>query len=370
MLAITLLRAKFVRKGLYRSAGFVYWIALTSEALPPRPRVTSPRPAREIRPSGISLAKLTNMTRRSSTIDELYTRTAEDASRAVIASYSTSFGLAVRLLGARNRHHIRNIYALVRIADEIVDGLALEAGLDEAEQREMLDRFASATHAALRNGISDNLVIHAFARTARAAGIDAELIDPFFASMRADLGSADAGSGRRTEAETASPVRGFDAKEHAEYVFGSAEVVGLMCLKVFLIDLDRTPAEVARLEYGARQLGAAFQNVNFLRDLADDDRRLGRSYLTSGHRLTEAEKAEWVNTIRQQLDAAQDAITGLPKDARTAVRCACALFTALTERIASTPVAELYRQRVRVPSAVKARLTAHAVMTSAREGRK
>ena len=77
-----------------------------------------------------------------------------------------------------------------------------------------------------------------------------------------------------------------------------------------------------------------------------------------------------MNTIRQQLDAAQDAITGLPKDARTAVRCACALFTALTERIASTPVAELYRQRVRVPSAVKARLTAHAVMTAAREGRK
>ena len=188
--------------------------------------------------------------------------------------------------------------------------------------------------------------------------------------MRADLDPADTGSGLATDAGMTTPVRGFDSQAHDEYVYGSAEVVGLMCLKVFLIDLDRTPAEVARLEYGARQLGAAFQNVNFLRDLADDDQRLGRSYLTSGHRLTEAEKAEWVNTIRQQLDAAQDAITGLPKDARTAVRCACALFTALTERIASTPVAELYRQRVRVPSAVKARLTAHAVMTSAREGRK
>lgn len=311
------------------------------------------------------------MTSRSrTTTDELYTRTAEDATRAVIASYSTSFGLAVRLLGVRNRHHIRNIYALVRIADEIVDGLAAEAGLADGEQREMLGRFAAATHAALSSGISDNLVIHAFARTARAAGIDAELIDPFFASMRADLGSAGTGSGLEAEEGTTSPVRGFDANEHAEYVFGSAEVVGLMCLKVFLIDLDRTPAEVARLEYGARQLGAAFQNVNFLRDLADDAQRLGRSYLTPGHRLTEAEKAEWVNTIRQQLAAAQDAITGLPKDARTAVRCACALFTALTDRIAATPVAELYRQRVRVPNAVKARLTAHALMTAAREGRK
>ena len=329
------------------------------------------RPTAEIRSSGLSLAKLTNMTSRSrTTTDDLYTRTAEDATRAVIASYSTSFGLAVRLLGARNRHHIRNIYALVRIADEIVDGLAAEAGLAEPEQQEMLGGFVAATHAALSSGISDNLVIHAFARTARAADIGAELIDPFFASMRADLDRADTASDLGTEEGQTSPVRGFDAKEHAEYVFGSAEVVGLMCLKVFLIDLDRTPAEVARLEYGARQLGAAFQNVNFLRDLADDDQRLGRSYLTPGHRLTEAEKAEWVNTIRQQLAAAQDAITGLPKDARTAVRCACALFTALTDRIATTPVAELYRQRVRVPNAVKARLTAHALMTAAREGRK
>ncbi|WP_172170533.1 squalene/phytoene synthase family protein [Brevibacterium sp. CT2-23B] len=311
------------------------------------------------------------MTPRSSTpTDELYTRTAEDAARAVIASYSTSFGLAVRLLGVRNRHHIRNIYALVRIADEIVDGLAAEAGLAETEQREMLGSFASATRAALHTGISDNLVVHAFARTARAAGIDDELIDPFFASMDADLDPADPGgpSGLEVEGGT-SPVRGFDSHAHDEYVYGSAEVVGLMCLKVFLIDLDRTPAEVARLEHGARQLGAAFQNVNFLRDLADDDQRLGRSYLTPGHRLTEGEKAEWVDTIRQQLAAAQDAITELPKDARTAVRCACALFTALTDRIAATPVADLYRQRVRVPNAVKARLTAHALMTAAREGR-
>lgn len=312
------------------------------------------------------------MTLRSSTpTDELYTRTAEDAARAVIASYSTSFGLAVRLLGVRNRHHIRNIYALVRIADEIVDGLASEAGLAAAEQREMLGGFASATRAALHTGISDNLVIHAFARTAWAAGIGAELIDPFFASMDADLDPVDPGgpSGPEVEGGT-SPVRGFDSQAHDEYVYGSAEVVGLMCLKVFLIDLDRTPAEVARLEHGARQLGAAFQNVNFLRDLADDDQRLGRSYLTPGHRLTDAEKAEWVNTIRQQLAAAQHAITELSKDARTAVRCACAFFSALTDRIAATPVAELYRQRVRVPNAVKARLTAHALMTAAREGRK
>ncbi len=312
-------------------------------------------------------------------VSELYRRTAERAAEAVITSYSTSFGLATKLLGCSHRQHIRNIYALVRIADEIVDGLAAEAGLAEVEQREMFEQFAAATHAALRSGISDNLIIHAFARTARSAGICAELIDPFFASMRTDLEPAVSGPGAEPDAgsrpdrgggeDGRRDVRGFDAQAHADYVYGSAEVVGLMCLKVFLIDCDRTPAEVERLEHGARQLGAAFQNVNFLRDLADDHQRLGRSYLTSRDRLTEAEKAAWVATIRQQLAASHDAIAGLPKDARTAVRCAGALFTALNDRIAATPVEDLYRHRVRVPNAVKARLAAQALMTTAREGR-
>lgn len=299
--------------------------------------------------------------------DELYSRTAERAARTVIASYSTSFGLAVRLLGARNRHHIRNIYALVRIADEIVDGLAAEAGLGEVEAQEMFEHFTSATHTALGSGISDNLIIHAFARTARAAGITAELIDPFFASMRSDLESPT--GDRRSAVGSAQQPRGFDEKSHEDYVFGSAEVVGLMCLKVFLIDRRRTPTQIELLESGARQLGAAFQNINFLRDLADDSQRLGRSYLTGGERLTEAGKADWVATIRRQLAGSQDAIAGLPRDARTAVRCAGALFAALNDRIAATPVDSLYQHRVRVPNAVKARLMTQALMTTAREER-
>ncbi|WP_240372637.1 phytoene/squalene synthase family protein [Brevibacterium zhoupengii] len=292
--------------------------------------------------------------------NEVFSHTAQQAAQAVIANYSTSFGLATRLLGTTHRHHIRNIYALVRIADEIVDGLAADAGLDASQQRELLENFAAATRSALRFGISDNLVIHAFAQTARTTGITFDLIEPFFVSMRADLGAP---------TESLAPVRGLPADEHRDYVYGSAEVVGLMCLKVFLSDQVRTPTEVEELEFGARQLGAAFQNINFLRDLADDSVRLHRSYLTTESRLSESEKTAWVIIIRQQLAHAQATFSLLPKDARTAVRSAAALFTALNDRIAATPVDRLYQERVRIPNAVKARLASRAILSSAREGR-
>lgn len=291
---------------------------------------------------------------------EVFSRTAQQAANAVISNYSTSFALATRLLGSNHRHHIRNIYALVRIADEIVDGLASDAGLETKEQYELLDGFANATRSALRFGISDNLIIHAFAQTARTTGIAGDLIEPFFASMRADVS---------TLSEPPSSVRSFSPDEHRDYVYGSAEVVGLMCLKVFLCAQNRTPAETEQLEFGARQLGAAFQNVNFLRDLADDSLRLRRSYLTADSRLTDADKTVWVIRIRRQLAHAQATFSLLPKDARTAVRSAAALFSALNERIAVTPVERLYQERVRIPNVVKARLASKAIVVTARERR-
>lgn len=291
---------------------------------------------------------------------DVFSRTAQQAARAVISNYSTSFGLATRLLGPAHRHHIRNVYALVRIADEIVDGLAADAGLDAGQQNEMLENFIQATRTALQFGLSDNLIIHAFAHTARATGITGDLIEPFFASMRTDLDTPD---------QTRASVRGFDEDDHRTYVYGSAEVVGLMCLKVFLCDQSRTPAQIEKLEHGARQLGAAFQNINFLRDLADDSQRLGRSYLSADSRLTEADKNRWVDTIRQQLARADDTIALLPKDARAAVRSAASLFTALNDKVADTPVERLYRQRVRIPNTSKAQLTAKALLVTAREAR-
>lgn len=285
-----------------------------------------------------------------------FTRTAEIAAGDVIGTYSTSFGLATRLLGARHRQHVRNIYAMVRVADEIVDGVAAEAGLSVAEQAEALERYVADTHRAMRVGYSSDLVIHAFARTARESGIDESLTQPFFDSMRADLGEVES-------TPRPAPLT-YDAEAHARYVHGSAEVVGLMCLRVFLRGRSLTKDERDRLEFGARQLGAAFQNINFLRDLADDTDRLGRSYLSAGDRLSDADRDDWVRTVRAQLDDARTVIPLLPKDARAAVRSALALFAALTDRVDRTPAEDLYTTRVRVPDPVKAGLAARALITT------
>lgn len=283
-----------------------------------------------------------------------FSRTAEIATSDVIRTYSTSFGLATRLLGRRHRQHVRNIYAMVRIADEIVDGVAAEAGLDAGAQATALDSYIAETHRAMRTGYSSDLILHAFARTARACGIGEELTRPFFDSMRADI-AGDSG------------FTAYDADAHAAYVYGSAEVVGLMCLRVFLRDATRTPAELDILERGSRRLGAAFQNVNFLRDLADDTDRLQRGYLGGSARLTDADRDAWVDTVHRQLADARAAIPLLPKDARAAVRSALALFAALTRKVARTPSAELYRRRVRVPDPIKALLAARAVVVTSLE---
>ncbi|MDQ2623829.1 MAG: squalene/phytoene synthase family protein [Actinomycetota bacterium] len=282
---------------------------------------------------------------------------ANAAANEVISVYSTSFGLATRLLGRRHRQHVRNIYAMVRVADEIVDGVAAQAGLDAGEQGRQLDAYEAATHAAMRAGYSSDLVLHAFARTATAAGIAEELTAPFFASMRTDL-DAQGGEG--------GPLC-FDAAAHEAYVYGSAEVVGLMCLAVFVREDHVTGERRETLSRGARSLGAAFQNINFLRDLADDTTRLGRSYLAANGRLTPADHARWITSIRAQLAAADDAIPLLPRDARTAVRSAHALFSALTDRLERTAVDDLYRTRVRVPQPRKLALTAGAALRTAAE---
>jgi len=283
-----------------------------------------------------------------------FNRTAEIATTDVIRTYSTSFGLATRLLGDRHRQHVRNIYAMVRIADEIVDGVAAEAGLDSSAQSAALDSYIAATHRSMRSGYSSDLILHAFARTARECGIDESLTQPFFDSMRADI-HGDSG------------FAAYDAEAHAAYVYGSAEVVGLMCLQVFLRGSERSEEDLVTLRRGARQLGAAFQNVNFLRDLADDTDRLHRGYLGTSGRLTDSDRDAWVDTVMRQLADARAAIPLLPKDSRAAVRSAHALFSSLTRRVAKTPADELYRRRVRVPDPVKAALAARAFVVTAME---
>lgn len=275
---------------------------------------------------------------------EHFTQTADRAASEVIDSYSTSFGRATRMLGPRHRQHIRAIYALVRVADEIVDGVAAQAGLTPEQQHEALDRFEEETRRALALGYSADVVVHAFARTARVSGIGEDLTGPFFASMRMDLDAA------------GSPRALFSQAEHDAYVFGSAEVVGLMCLRVFVRGETLGEEETATLERGARRLGEAFQDINFLRDLQDDT-ELGRSYLGG---IDDAAKAAWVRRCRAALDDASAAMRLLPRDARAAVRCAHDLFGELVNRIDATPAAELYHRRVRVPDSRKLMIAARA----------
>jgi phytoene synthase len=267
-----------------------------------------------------------------------FTETARRSAAPVIRSYSTSFGLATRMFPRRCRDDIATIYALVRIADEIVDGTAAEAGLDAAAQRRVLDELEAETERAVANGFCANLVVHAFADVARRARMEAELTRDFFASMRRDLDRVD-----------------FDVDEYHRYVHGSAEVVGLMCLRVFLINRPVTRADAALLEQGASRLGAAFQKVNFLRDLGHDRAELSRSYLPElrAHGLTEASKAAVVADIRSDLDAAHEAMLVLPGDCRRPVLLATAFFGELLRRIERTPAEQLATRRVSVPNPVK-----------------
>lgn len=269
----------------------------------------------------------------------LYDRTATDASATVISHYSTSFGLACRLLGPRPRPHVRNIYALARVADEVVDGPASQAGLSPATLRTVLDDLEAECLVAIERGFSVNLVVHAFARTARECGVGADLVEPFFASMRTDLATSS-----------------HDAASHDAYVYGSAEVIGLMCLQVFVNAGARHPVTPsAELVDGARRLGAAFQDVNFLRDAAHDRQVLGRDYVGASG----TERSAVLDRIDADLRAAASVIPELPADCRRAVTAAHDLFADLAMRLRAC---DDRGERVRVPNPVKAGLAARALM--------
>lgn len=271
----------------------------------------------------------------------LYSRAAQKSSARIIREYSTSFGMATRLLSRQVRPSVENIYGLVRVADEIVDGAAAEAGLDLQAQSAMLDALEAEAETTMQTGYSTNLVVHAFASTARAVGIGPELTRPFFASMRRDLDPTD-----------------FTQDDVRDYIYGSAEVIGLMCLRVFLHGVPCDPSQRARFEHGARRLGSAFQKINFLRDWRTDWGELRRNYFPGidPEQLTEAQKLSLVADIERDLDVAATVIPQLPRNGRVAVDAAHGLFTALTGRIRATPASELLQERIRVPNAQKLRI--------------
>ncbi|MCR6030668.1 phytoene/squalene synthase family protein [Nocardioides sp. zg-579] len=286
--------------------------------------------------------------RASSPADD-YDRVAEAAAAVVIKSYSSSFGLATRLLAEPVRTHVRNVYAMVRVADEVVD--APRPGGSRAQQARVLDALEADVRSAMATGHSANLVVHAFGRSARACGVDRSLVDPFFESMRTDL------------------FRGeHDAASFARYVYGSAEVVGLMCLRAFLAHEPEPQAAYDRLAPGARRLGAAFQKVNFLRDLASDDGQLGRHYFPGldPAALDDRTRDLLLDDIEADLAAADLAIRELPAGCRSAVALAHGLFAELCVRLRATPAERIRTERVRVPGPAKARVLARTLARRAR----
>lgn len=277
----------------------------------------------------------------------LYDAVSEGAAAGVIRSYSSSFGLASRLLAEPVRTQVRNIYALVRVADEVVDNPDPE--LAPPSRARMLDGLQDDLRQAMDSGYSANLVVHAFARTARSVGIDAAIVDPFFDSMRMDLET------------TVHTPESFE-----RYVHGSAEVVGLMCLRAFLAAPDASGARsssYAALAPGAERLGAAFQKLNFVRDLAEDHDVLRRDYFpgVSLESFCDADRDRILDDIDTDLDAAAAVVPMLPASSRRAVRAAHATFAELGARLRRTPAAEIRRTRVRVPTTVKLRIAAGAL---------
>lgn len=276
----------------------------------------------------------------------LYDVVCDASSALVIREYSSSFGLASRLLAEPVRSQVRNVYALVRVADEVVDNPDPAIGT-EARDR-MLTWLEDDVRHALAVGYSANPVVHAFARTAGEVGITMDVVEPFFASMRADL----------TE-------RRHTQESFERYVYGSAEVVGLMCLRAFVAAPDG-PLDRGRayddLAPGAQRLGAAFQKLNFVRDLADDHDLLHRSYFPDlvVEQFCDADRDRILDDIDDDLAVAAQALPGLPASSRRAVCAAHATFAELAARLRATPAPEIRRARVRVPAPVKLRIAAGA----------
>lgn len=260
---------------------------------------------------------------------DLYTKTSYRLSQILTEHYSTSFRMSSQLFSAAVRPHIYAVYGLVRIADEIVDTYQ---GKNKAELLNELERDAER---AMKLGYDPNPLLHAFAQTAQQFEIGQELTKPFFDSMRLDL----------------TPQNYTDAL-YREYIYGSAEVIGLMCLKVFVAG-DR--AEYDRLADGAKRLGAAYQKVNFLRDMREDYIRLGRVYFPGVNFETfdQARKREIEADIEIDFVIAKKALATLPRSSRRAVSLSVDYYYALFQKLCHASPETIKHERLRLPNYAK-----------------
>ncbi|MBL6670596.1 MAG: phytoene/squalene synthase family protein [Flavobacteriaceae bacterium] len=246
------------------------------------------------------------------------------ASRMTTKAYSTSFSLGI--LGLDKKYHdpIYAIYGFVRFADEIVDSF------EGYPQKELLERFWKDTHLALDEKISLNPILNSFQQVVNTFEIDRELIETFLKSMEMDLYKND-----------------YDEAGYKAYILGSAEVVGLMCLKVFV---DGSEERYQTLKKPAMQLGSAFQKINFLRDLHADYKKLGRTYFPGVdlNNFNESVKTEIEADIDIDFIAGYQGIKQLPKGARFGVYIAYVYYYSLFKKIKKTHCDIILSQRVRI----------------------
>ena len=266
---------------------------------------------------------------------DTYDAACDRAAAQVMAHYSTSFSLATKLLPQPMRTDIRNLYAVVRIADEIVDGTTSQANECPATA---LDDYEDAVVHAPAHRFHTDPVLHAYAATARTCRFPDDEVRAFFTSMRSDLPD-----------QPDLPL--------ADYIYGSAEVIGILCLRVFFRGNDT--AMPPQLIDGARALGSAFQKINFLRDQAEDS-ALGRSYTNRARSDNPAHP--FIPEIRADLAQAKQQIPNLPPRVRPAVRAATSIFEDLTDRVEATPPERLHTTRIRVPNHRKLALAARALL--------
>ena len=256
---------------------------------------------------------------------KLFDNVSQDCSRLVTNTYSTSFSLATKMLDTSIRSHIYNIYGFVRFADEIVDSF------HDHNKKDLLNNFEADLFLSIKDKISLNPILNSFQLTVNKFKIDHDLIKAFMKSMRLDLEK----SNYKTQAE------------YEEYIYGSADVVGLMCLKVF-VKGDRNIYN--NLQKPAMALGSAFQKVNFLRDLKDDFQELERNYFPNVdfNNFNESSKLVIINEIETDFETSLNGILKLPKEARFGVYTAYKYYFKLLDILKRTPSINIQNTRIRV----------------------
>ncbi|MBX2872917.1 MAG: phytoene/squalene synthase family protein [Saprospiraceae bacterium] len=254
----------------------------------------------------------------------LYNKTCQECSQLITNRYSTSFSLGIRVFDKRFRAPIYAVYGFVRFADEIVDTF------HDYPKASLLERFREDTYRAIEERISLNPVLHSFQEVVHKYNIERELIDAFLDSMEMDLF-----------------FHRYEDSLYKKYIYGSAEVVGLMCLRVFCEGND---AQYQSLRDPARSLGSAFQKINFLRDMKSDFDERGRVYFPGVDftKFTNSEKVMIEADIKKDFDDAYKGIVRLPKGARFGVYLAYVYYINLFQKIKNAPVTQVQQERIRV----------------------